>query len=81
MEEKRIPKICFREIMRGLKNNSAISWGQDMKTRLENLGLSLRLIEDDTEEGNLIRTIKLAVQIDIEQTFQIDWKRVDSSKF
>ena len=27
--------INFKEIMRGLKNNSATLWGQNMKTRLD----------------------------------------------
>ena len=41
--------------MGGLKNTSA-TWGQNMETRIENLGLSLRLLKDDNDKRNLIRT-------------------------
>ena len=48
-------------------------------TKYENPTRKFR-IDFETDEGNLFRTIDQAVQIDIEQTFQMDWKFSDYYK-
>ena len=73
-------KICWNEIKRGIKNNKETDWGGGMRKRLAKLGTDWRGIMAK-EEMEMIQDMKNLITIDMEQTIQENWARVQCSKY
>lgn len=81
MGEDRWPRICWREEMRGIKNNRTSKWGKMVKRAVEGTGDGEStfkfLIEEDRVK--LEKNLENGIRIKRDQNLQKNWSRIDRS--
>ena len=70
----------FERDKEGDKKNKETDWGGGMRKRLAKLGTDWRGTMAK-EEREMIQEMKNLITIDMEQTIQEDWARVECSKY
>ena len=83
MDEKRWPKICLREEIRGIMNRHPLKWGKELNEAMEKAGDG-RIIEHIWKRGeskNLEEWLKEGPEMMMEQDIQGDWEKIDKSSF
>lgn len=83
MGEERWPKICLKEELRAIQNNTASRWGKELKKAFSEVGDGTILEElriGDLMEQNA-EHLQNAERVKNEQDTQLDWIRVDRSKY
>ena len=80
MKPVRWVKICRKEIKKRVENNRETDRGGVMRKKLAKWGADWRGIMSNVE-GEMIQEMEKLITIDMEQTIQEDWARVESSTY
>lgn len=83
MSDKRWPKICLREELRGIGNNCSTVWGKQMIQALEELGdgESVKLILIEEKRQKLNKNLERNVKTKQDQEIQKNWGKIDKSEY